>query len=72
MCVNTVFYPSRLTVIDGDRDSEKFDRLAGAKTAHKERLVAGSFGHKAPITRLEHKPGFAGKLGIAAAQSAGL
>ena len=70
--VNTVFSSAPVTVASGDKASHEFDRRAGAEVAQKERLVAGSSGHKTPITRLEYKPGFAGQPGIAAAQGAGL
>lgn len=72
MCVNTVFLFLHLTVIGGDSAPQKFDRLASAKMAREEGLVAGSFRHEASIARLEHQPGLAGKPGIAAAEGAGL
>jgi hypothetical protein len=70
--VNTAFFSFPATVVNGDKASIEFDRFAGEKVAQKERLVAGSLGHKTSTARLEHRPGFTGELGIAAAQGAGL
>jgi hypothetical protein len=70
--VNTAFFSAPVTVASGDKALNEFDWPAGAKTAHKERLVAGIAGNEAATARLEHKPGFAGQLGVATAQSAGL
>ena len=64
--VNTAFSRVSATV------ASELDRLAGAEMAQKEGLVAGSSGHQTPTARLEHKPGFAGEPGIAAAPGAGL
>ena len=72
MYVNTAFPGAIATVASGDKASHEFDRFAGEKVAQKERLVAGSLGHKTSTAWLEYKPGFAGEPGIAAAQSAGL
>jgi hypothetical protein len=68
--VNTVFFSVPVTVASGDKALNEFDWPAGAKTAHKERLVAGIAGDEAATAWLEHKPGFAGQLGIATAQGA--
>ena len=70
--VNTAFSRISVTVASGDKAANELDRLAGAEMAQKEGLVAGSSGHETPTARLEHKPGFAGEPGIAAAPGAGL
>lgn len=72
VCVNTRFQRVSVTVAGRDGHPQEFDRPTGAEVADKEGLVAGSFGHKTSIARLEHKPGFTGQSRIAAAQSAGL
>ncbi len=70
--VNTVFSRVPATVVGGDKAFNELDRLAGAKMAQKEGLVAGNSGYQTPTARLEHKPRFAGEPGIAAAPGAGL
>ena len=72
VCVNTCFRRASVTVAGRDGHLQEFDRPTGAEVASEERLVAGSFGHKTSVARLEHKPGFTGQSGIAAAQGARL
>ena len=70
--MNTVFRRVSVTVAGRDGHPQEFDRPTGAEVPGKERLVAGSFGHKTSVAWLEHKPGFTGQSGIAAAQGARL
>ena len=72
VCVDTAFFSAAVTVASGDEALNEFDWPAGAKMAQKERVVARNSGHETSTAWLEHKPGFAGQLGIATAQSAGL
>ena len=70
--VNTLFFSFAVTVLSGDKAPTEFDWLAGAKVAQEKGLVAGSTGDQAPTARLEHRPGFACKFGIATATGARL
>ena len=70
--MNTVLCRQPANFEAGEEARNEFDRRAGKKTAYEKGLVTGFFGRQTPTTRLEHKPGFACKLGIATAQGAGL
>ena len=60
--MNTRFQRASVTVAGRDGHPQEFDRPTGAEVASEERLVAGSFGHKTSVARLEHKPGFLASL----------
>ena len=70
--VNTVFPLWPATVSKVEKSPNESGWGAGEKMAPEERLVAGNFRDQTPTARLEHKPGFARKSGIATPPSARL